>query len=477
MNYKMVIHTTGQILGVGALCLMASAAVSLVYMEIEGIWLLLSALIAGLLFGVSRFFKPKDNVFFAKEGLVTVALGWIILSLVGALPFYFSGEIPSYVDSVFETVSGLTTTGATIINGEPYLILSHGNLFWRSLCHWIGGMGVLVLLVALLPQASGRSIHMLRAEMPGPVVDKLVPKARQTARILYVIYIVLTFLQFIMLLFGGMPVFESAIHTLGTAGTGGFGVYADSIFRYSPYCQWVITVFMFIFGINFNLFFLALIGRFNLTIRSQELWTYISVIVASTVLIAFNIRGFYPDFSESLRHAAFQVSSYISTTGFTTANANAWPTLSKAILLLLMFLGACAGSTAGGIKVSRFVILIKAMHKRIRQVLYPRTVKAIRFEGKSLQDDTINAVLSYFAIYVFCFIVLFFVLSFEPFSMETNFSAAASTFNNIGPFFGELSTFTNYSVFSKLAMSFAMLLGRLEIYPMLILFMPATWKK
>lgn len=475
MNYKMVIHTTGQILGVGALCLMASAAVSLVYMEVQGIWLLISAIIAGGLYGASLFFKPKDNVFFAKEGLVTVALAWIILSLVGALPFYFSGEIPSYIDSVFETVSGLTTTGATILD-DPQ-VLSHGNMFWRSLCHWIGGMGVLVLLVAILPQVSGRSIHMLRAEMPGHVVGKLVPKARQTARLLYIIYIVLTLLEFVLLLFGKMPVFESAIHALGTAGTGGFGVYADSIKNYSVYCQWIIAIFMFIFGINFNLFFLAFIGRFKLAIKSRELWVYTSIVLLSIIAVAFNIRDFYPTFSESIRHAAFQVSAYISTTGYTTANADMWPTLSKTILLLLMFSGACAGSTAGGLKLSRFIILLKSVHKRIRQVLYPRTVKAVRFEGKSLDDDTITAVLSYFAIYIFCFVVLFLVLSFEPFSIETNFSAAASTFNNIGPIFGGLSNFAPYSDFSKIIMSFAMLLGRLEIYPLLILFMPATWKK
>ncbi len=475
MNYKMVIHTTGQISGVGALCLLASALVSLIYSEASFMWLLLTAIIAGLLYGISLLFKPKDNVFFAKEGLVTVALAWIILSLVGALPFYLSGEIPSYIDSFFEVVSGLTTTGATIL--EDPQVLSHGNMFWRSLCHWIGGMGVLVLLVALLPQASGRAIHMLRAEMPGPNVDKLVPKAKQTARILYVIYIIMTIVEFFLLLLGKMPVFESAIHALGTAGTGGFGVFADSIASYSPYCQWVITIFMFLFGINFNLFFLCFVGKFTLSIRSQEFWTYTGIVLASTVAIAFNVRSMYNGFGESLRHAAFQVSSFISTTGYATANANSWPSLAKAILFILMFIGACAGSTAGGLKISRLVILIKTVHKRIRQVLYPRTVKAVKFEGKSLDEERITAVLAYFAIYSFCIVVIFLALSFEPFNMETNLSATVSAFNNIGPLFGELSNFAPYSVFSKLVLSFAMLLGRLEIYPILILFMPATWKK
>lgn len=475
MNYKMVIHTTGQMIGVGAICLLASAGVSLAFGEMEAIWLLVAALISGALFLISRFFKPKDAVFFAKEGLVTVALAWIILSLIGALPFYLSGEIPSYIDSIFETVSGFTTTGATILN-DPQ-VLSNGNIFWRSLTHWIGGMGVLVLLVALLPSVPGRSIHMLRAEMPGPVVGKLVPKARQTARLLYIIYIVLTLLQFVLLLLGGMPVFESAVHTLSTAGTGGFGVYADSITSYSPYLQWVITIFMFVFGINFNLFFFMLIKRFKPALKSQEFWAYFGIVIASIILIALNINHMYSSFSESLRHSAFQVTSYISTTGYVTANANLWPSFSKAILIVLMFIGGCAGSTAGGLKVSRLVLLMKTVHNRIARVVHPRTVKAVRFEGKSMDDETVSGVMAYFAIYVFCFIALLLVLSLEKFSFETNFTAAAATFNNVGPFFGELENFGDYSAFSKLIMSFAMLLGRLEIYPILILFMPATWKK
>lgn len=475
MNYKMVIHTTGQILGVGAICLLASSCVSLLYLETDAIWLFISALIAGALFAVSRFFKPNDAVFFAKEGLVTAALGWTILSLVGALPFYISGEIPSFVDSFFEIVSGLSTTGATIL--EDPSVLSRGNMFWRSLSHWIGGMGVLVLLVAILPSVSGRTIHMLRAEMPGPVVGKLVPKARQTARILYVMYIALTLLQFIMLILGGMSVYDSAIHTMGTAGTGGFGVYTSSIAHYSPYIQWVITAFMFIFGINFNLFFLLIVKRFNLTLKSQELWVYLGIVISSTFLIAFNINSSYGSFGESLRHAAFQTASFISTTGYTTTAYNAWPTFSKVILLLLMCIGGCAGSTAGGIKVSRVVILFKAVHNRIRHVLYPRTVKAVHFEGKALDEQTISNVLTYLALYLFCFVAIFLLLSLEPFSIETNFTAAAATFNNVGPFFGDLATFSAYSPFSKIVMSIAMLLGRLELYPMLILFMPATWKK
>ena len=274
-----------------------------------------------------------------------------------------------------------------------------------------------------------------------------------------------------------MPVYESAVHTLGTAGTGGFGVYAESIASYSPYLQWVITIFMFLFGINFNLFFFILIKRFKLAFTSQELWTYIGIVLVSTVLIALNISNMYPTFEETLRHSAFQVSSYISTTGYTTVNSNTWPAFSKMILIVLMFIGACAGSTAGGLKVSRIVLIAKSVRNRIFNVVHPRTVKAVRFEGKSVDDATIFSVLSYLAIYVFCFIVLLLILSLDNFNFETNFTAAASTFNNVGPFFGQLSNYADYSVISKIAMSFAMLLGRLEIYPILILFLPATWKK
>lgn len=475
MNYKMVIHTTGQMLGVGAICMLISAGVSLCFKEVTALWLLISALIAGAFFFVSRFFKPKDTVFFAKEGLVTVSLSWIFLSLIGALPFFLSGEIPSYIDCIFETASGFSTTGATIL-ADP-VVLSKGNVFWRSLTHWIGGMGVLVLLVALLPSVPGRSIHMLRAEMPGPTVDKLVPKARQTARLLYIIYIVLTVLEFILLLAGGMPLFESAVHALGTAGTGGFGVYANSMASYSPYIQWVITAFMFVFGINFNLFFFLLIKRFKPALKSEEFWAYFGIVLTCSMLIAFNIRNMYSNFGEALRHSAFQVASYMSTTGYATANTNLWPGFSKAILILLMFVGGCAGSTAGGLKLSRLMLLIKTARNRINRVVHPRTVKAVRFEEKSMDEEAISGVLTYFTIYIFCILALFLVLSLEGFSFETNFTAAVSTFNNVGPIFGDLGYFGEYSAFSKLIMSFAMLLGRLEVYPVIILFMPGTWKK
>ncbi|MBQ4153180.1 MAG: TrkH family potassium uptake protein [Oscillospiraceae bacterium] len=476
MNYKMVIYTTGKIIGIEAICLLLSAAVSLIYWEISGIWLLLSAGIAAGLFLVSHFFKPKDEIFFAKEGLVTVALSWVILSVIGALPFFFSGEIPGFINCLFEAVSGLTTTGASIVKDVE--ALSHGILFWRSLTHWIGGMGVLVLVMAVTPLTSGRSIHMMRAEMPGPVVGKLVPKAKTTARLLYIIYIVLTVVLILLLIAGGMPIFESVLHAFGTAGTGGFGVKGDSIASYSPFLQWVITIFMILFGINFNLFYFVLIGKVSAMLKSGELWCYLGIILASTVTVTLNTLTLYPSGGEAIRHSAFQVASIISTTGYATTNFNAWPTLSKTILLCLMFLGGCAGSTAGGLKVSRLVVLGKAVRNRIAQILHPRTVKTVRFEGKTVDSETLNGVLSYFAIYMMCFVALFIILAFEPFDIESNFSAAAATFNNVGPGFGAAAVnYEAYSPLSKIAMSLAMLLGRLEIYPLLILFMPATWTR
>ncbi len=476
MNYKMVIYTTGKIVGIEAACLLLSAVVSLLYRETAGFWLLAVSLAAAALFLISRFFKPKDSIFFAKEGLVTVALSWLMLSLIGAFPFYLSGEISGFINCFFETVSGLTTTGASIL--PDVTALSHGMLFWRSLTHWIGGMGVLVLVMAIAPSASGRSIHMMRAEMPGPVVGKLVPKAKTTARVLYIIYVVLTAVLILLLTFGGMPVFESVVHAFGTAGTGGFGIRTDSITSYSPYLQWVITIFMLLFGINFNLFYFILIGKFTSALKSGELWCYLGIILFSVTAITLNIMPNYSAPSDAIRDSAFQVSSIISTTGYATANFNSWPGFSKAVLLILMFVGGCAGSTAGGLKVARIVVLGKAIRNRLAQILHPRTVKAVRFEGKTVEQDTLSGVLAYFAIYILCFVLLFLILSIEPFSIESNFSAAAATFNNVGPGFGAAAVnYEGYSTLSKIAMSGAMLLGRLEIYPMLILFMPATWTK
>ena len=475
MNKKMVIYTTGQIVGVEGLCMLLSAGVSLVYREKSGFWLLVSAAIAGAIFLLSLLFKPKDQVIFAKEGFVTVALSWVLLSAVGALPFFLSREIPNYIDCFFETSSGLSTTGASIVDHVERL--SHGILFWRSFTHWIGGMGVLVLVLAIAPSVSGRTIHMARAEMPGPVVGKLTPKIRDTAKILYIIYIVLTFLLAVMLMFGGMDVFESVVHAFGTAGTGGFGIKSDSVASYSPYIQWVLTIFMLVFSVNFNLYYMILIHRAASAFKSEEFWTMIALVAVSAAAVGFSIRPLYHTTGETARHSLFQVASIVSTTGFTTANIAAWPDLAKSVLLLLMFVGGCAGSTAGGMKMSRVMLLIKLIHHRVRHMLHPRSVKAVKFEGKTVDSDTLDGVASYLAVYVLCIAILFLILSFEPFGIEDNLSAAVSTFNNVGPAYGVASSsYSAYSWVSKLAMSFAMIFGRLEIYPMLIMFSPSTWR-
>ena len=475
MNKKMVIYTTGQIVGVEGLCMLLSAGVSLVYREKSGFWLLVSAAIAGAIFLLSLLFKPKDQVIFAKEGFVTVALSWVLLSAVGALPFFLSREIPNYIDCFFETSSGLSTTGASIVDHVERL--SHGILFWRSFTHWIGGMGVLVLVLAIAPSVSGRTIHMARAEMPGPVVGKLTPKIRDTAKILYIIYIVLTFLLAVMLMFGGMDVFESVVHAFGTAGTGGFGIKSDSVASYSPYIQWVLTIFMLVFSVNFNLYYMILIRRAASAFKSEEFWTMLALAAVSAAAVGFSIRPLYHTTGETARHSLFQVASILSTTGFTTANIAAWPDLAKSVLLLLMFVGGCAGSTAGGMKMSRVMLLIKLIHHRVRHMLHPRSVKAVKFEGKTVDSDTLDGVASYLAVYVLCIAILFLILSFEPFGIEDNLSAAVSTFNNVGPAYGVASSsYSAYSWVSKLAMSFAMIFGRLEIYPMLIMFSPSTWR-
>ena len=475
MNKKMVIYTTGQIVGVEGLCMLLSAGVSLVYREKSGFWLLVSAAIAGAIFLLSLLFKPKDQVIFAKEGFVTVALSWVLLSAVGALPFFLSREIPNYIDCFFETSSGLSTTGASIVDHVERL--SHGILFWRSFTHWIGGMGVLVLVLAIAPSVSGRTIHMARAEMPGPVVGKLTPKIRDTAKILYIIYIVLTFLLAVMLMFGGMDVFESVVHAFGTAGTGGFGIKSDSVASYSPYIQWVLTIFMLVFSVNFNLYYMILIRRAASAFKSEEFWTMLALAAVSAAAVGFSIRPLYHTTGETVRHSLFQVASILSTTGFTTANIAAWPDLAKSVLLLLMFVGGCAGSTAGGMKMSRVMLLIKLIHHRVRHMLHPRSVKAVKFEGKTVDSDTLDGVASYLAVYVLCIAILFLILSFEPFGIEDNLSAAVSTFNNVGPAYGVASSsYSAYSWVSKLAMSFAMIFGRLEIYPMLIMFSPSTWR-
>ncbi len=436
----------------------------------------LGALALGFI--MTTVFKPTNRMIFAKEGFVITALAWIAMSLIGAVPFVLSGEIPSYIDAVFETVSGFTTTGASILTDVE--ALSHGMLFWRSFTHWVGGMGVLVFMMAIVPSLCDRSIHIMRAEMPGPIVGKIVPKVKHTAKILYLIYLVMTALEVILLLCGNMSLFDSLIHAFGSAGTGGFGIKADSVASYSPYLQWVIAVFMLLFGINFNLYYLILIKRFKSAISSGELWCYIGIIAASVAIISHNIYPLYGSIGDTVRTSFFQVSSIITTTGFSTADFNMWPSLSKAILLLLMFVGGCAGSTAGGLKVSRIMMLFKQIRREFKKMLHPRSVQAVKFEGKVVDDTTLTGVGTYLALYLAIFVSTFVVLSFDAFDFETNFSAVTACFNNIGPGLGVVGptgSFAYYSDLSTVALTVGMLFGRLELYPLLFLVFPSTWTR
>jgi len=475
----MVFFTLGQLLLLEAVLFVLPILTAIIYKENTVVYFLITAGISAIVGGgLVLLCRKHSDTIYAREGFAIVALTWVALSAVGALPFFLSGEIPSYVDAFFETVSGFTTTGASILTNVE--ALSHGMLFWRSFTHWIGGMGVLVFIMAILPSISDRSIHIMRAEVPGPVVGKLVPRAKDSARVLYLIYIVLTAIQVIMLLFGGMSLFDSLIHSFGTAGTGGFGVKADSIAGYSPYCQWVITAFMIVFGINFNLYYLLLIRRFKPVFKNLELWVYLGIIIVSATVIGFNIYGIYGNVADSARYSAFQVASIVSTSGFSTADFNLWPGLSKAILIVLMFFGSCAGSTAGGLKISRLVLLVKMGRKELRHMLSPRSINSVKMDGKQVDQAVIKSTGNYLILYVAMLVLIFLAISFEPFSFETNFTATVTCFNNVGPGFGAVgpaSNFAAYTPFSKLVLSFAMLLGRLELFPMLLLFSPSLWRK
>lgn len=479
MNRRMVLFLIGQMMKIEALLMLLPFITALIYKEsCATAFAITIAVTFVCAFAITIFSKPANKVIYAKDGFVIVAMTWIILSCFGALPFVISGEIPSFIDAFFETVSGFTTTGASILTNVE--AMSHGLLFWRSFTHWIGGMGVLVFIMAINPNVSDRSIHIMRAEMPGPIVGKLLPRTKDTAKVLYLIYIVMTVAEIIFLLLGKMSLFEAVTHAFGTAGTGGFGVKADSIAGYSPYLQWVITIFMLLFGVNFNIYFLLLVKRMVSALKSTELWTYLGIVVASIAAISINIYPIYENVSEALRYAAFQVSSIITTTGFATADFNLWPTFSKGILLILMLVGACAGSTGGGFKVSRIIILIKAIKREFTHLLHPRTVKVIRYEGKKLDEQTTHSVLTYLAIYSICLLATSLVLFIEPFDIETSLSAAVACFNNIGPGLGgvgPVESYAAYSGFSKVVLSFAMLLGRLEIFPILLAFSPSTWIK
>ena len=478
MNYKMVLYTMGRVVLLEAAFLVLPMAVSLLYGErcavSFGLTILVALAVGFLLTFLCRGSHGTSSI---KDGFMIVALTWIMLSAIGALPFVFSREIPSYVDAFFETVSGFTTTGATILTDVE--ALSRGMIFWRSFTHWIGGMGILVFVVMLM-KTTDRSINILKAEMPGPTVDKLAPKSRDTARILYLLYISLTVLETVLLLLGGMGLFDSVVHSLSTAGTGGFGAYNASAANFSPYIQWVLTVFMLLFGVNFNLYYLLLLGRVRDIFRNTEFKVYLGIIAAAVTIITVDILPLYQSFSTSLRQASFQVAAIMSTTGFITADFTVWSPLSKTLLLLLMFLGGCAGSTAGGLKLSRIIILCKMARRELRRTLRPRVVDVIKMDGHRLEEQTAHSVAVYFALYMLCIGALLVALSFSPFDMETNLFSTVSCFNNVGPAFGMAGPVGNYSLYQpvlKLLLCVGMLLGRLEIYPMLLLFVPAAWRR
>ena len=478
MNTRMIVYLLGVVLLIEAVLLLFPMIVALIFGES----VLPFLLTVGLLLIVSApavCRKPKNIRIFAKDGFVCVAAAWILLAVFGALPFVFSGAIPNFISAFFETVSGLTTTGASILTEVESL--PRGILFWRSLTHWIGGMGVLVFMLAILPMAGGQTMHLMRAEVPGPTKGKLVPRMRHTAIILYGIYMALTALLVVALLLCRMPLYDSIVNAFATAGTGGFSVLNSSIGGYNnPAAEWVIAFAMVLFGVNFNLYYFLLIRRFREVRQSEELRVFLILIVLATAAVAANTYSLFDGLGECLRTAFFQVATIISTAGFATADFNLWPSFSKTILLILMLTGSCAGSTAGGLKISRVIILVKSVFREIRHVLRPRSVNAVRLDGEAVPAETVRSVTGYLVFYVLLIVLTVLLISFDGFDTETNISAVLACINNVGPGFGAVgptSNFAGFSLFSQILLSVSMLFGRLEIMPMIILLTPATWKK
>lgn len=482
MNYKMILRFISKILMMESIFMIPAYLLSVGYKEDAAskaflITILFTIVISAVLYMLTK--GPKQK-FYAKEGLVCVGICWIVLSLVGALPFFLSGSIPNYIDALFEIVSGFTTTGASIL--PEVESLSHGILYWRSFSHWIGGMGVLVLLLAVSTgneQSKGFTMHILRAESPGPKVGKLVPKMKQTAEILYLLYILLTVLDIFFLLLGRMPVFDAICTAFGTAGTGGFGIKNDSIAGYSPYIQNVCTVFMLLFGVNFSCYYLLLLRHFKSVFKDQELRLYIASVLVSIGMITWNLRGFYGSFGETLRHAAFQVASIVTTTGFATTDFDLWPAFSKGILLCLMLVGACAGSTGGGFKMGRLLLILKGLRRSVRQIVHPGKVEVVRVNGRPVDEKVMDNTNAYLAAYTLIMGLSFLLISLDNFSVLTNISAVIACFNNIGPGLeqvGPACNFGDFSILSKCVLIADMLAGRLEIFPILILFSRTTWK-
>lgn len=477
MNYRIIFNTLGWVMNIEALCMVLPLICAIIYNESVLAFLLpiVFCLLVGIPFTIRA---PRNKTMYAKEGFIIVALSWIAISIFGAFPLMISGVIPDFYGAFFETVSGFTTTGASVISDLS--VVPKSIIFWRSFTHWIGGMGVLVFLVALLPLSGGSNMYLVKAESPGPSVSKLVPKVKSTAKILYLIYIGMTIIQLILFLCGGMPLFESLTLTFGTAGTGGFSIVNSGFADYSSYVQIVCTVFMILFGIDFSVYYLIVLGRFKDAIRSSEVRTYLSIITVSIILIASNCLSMYSSVGETIKHSAFQVGSIITTTGYSSVDFNLWPEFSKTILVILMFIGACAGSTGGGMKVSRIMILVKTIVKEIKIAVHPRATHKVTMNGRVVAHETIRATNVFMVSYFVIFFISLLIISTDNLGFTTNFTAVAATINNIGPgldMVGPTSNFGVYSSFSKLVLSFNMLLGRLEIFPLLTLFSPFTWKK
>lgn len=475
MNKSFIRHVVCQVIGLEGIFLCLTSIVGIIYKESEFLPYLICGIIY-IIFGLlNKKIKPKSNVFYATEGFIIVALSWLLLSLLGAIPIFVTGEIPNYIDAVFEIVSGFTTTGSTILTNPEGL--SHISAFWRTFTHWIGGMGILVFVLAILPMAGGYAIHILKAESPGPSVGKLVSKLSTTAKILYAIYTGITALEVISLLICKLPLFDSLCISFATAGTGGLGLMNDGFLSYSSSIQVIVGIFMLLFGVNFNIYYFILIGKAKDALKSEELKYYLGIVIVSIILITINTCNMYTNIIETLKHSFFQVSSIITTTGFASTNFDLWPTFSKTILITLMFIGAMAGSTGGGIKVSRIVILLKDIKQNILHYVDPRRVYPVRFEDKRVDHEDVQSIKSYLAVYVCVFVASMLVVSLDGNNFTVNFTSVAATLNNIGPgleIVGPLGNFASFSALSKIVFIIDMITGRLEIMPMLILFLPVV---
>lgn len=478
MNNSVIRYILGYVLKIEAILLLPSCLVALIYKEKAGYYHLLVAVICGILGILLTLKKPASFVFYLKEGSIATALSWIFMSLFGSLPFWLSGEIPSFTDALFETISGFTTTGATILGDVE--ALSYCNLFWRSFTHWIGGMGVLVFLLAIIPLSGGSHINLMRAESPGPSVGKLVPKIKTTARLLYIIYFGMTIIQVIFLLAGNIPLFDALNITFSTAGTGGFAIKNDSMASYSPYIQWVVTIFMILFGVNFNAYYLIIFRKWRKALSLEEVHTYFIIILISIAIVFLSILNTVGTALEALRHASFQIASLITSTGYSTIDFNLWSGTAKTVLILVMFIGACAGSTGGGIKVSRIIILTKTIKKELNSYIHPKSIQKMKMDGKPIEHEVVRATNVYFITFMIVFSASFFALSFDGKDLVTNFTSILATINNMGPgleLVGPVENFGHFSIFSKFILMFDMLAGRLELFPLLILFHPAIWKE